>query len=91
MANRTNLNRLDLTWQDRGNCLGVHPDLFFPERGDPTDEAKAVCASCVVRDQCLQFALDNGEKFGIWAGTSERERRRLRRQRHLARKAREAS
>ena len=69
----------DLSWQRQANCLGVHPDLFFPERGASTREAKDVCRSCVVRDDCLEFALRNGEKFGIWGGMSERERRRLRR------------
>src|ERR1700709_2474497 len=69
------------TWQDQANCLGVDPDLFFPERGASTREAKEVCRGCVVRLDCLDYALDNGEKFGIWGGLSERERRRLRRQR----------
>ncbi len=78
-------------WQDEANCLGLDPDLFFPERGESTDEAKAVCASCTVREQCLKYALDTGQKHGIWGGTSERERRRIRRQRDLARQAREAS
>jgi len=68
-------------WQDDANCLGVDPDLFFPERGASTREAKEVCRGCVVRMDCLEFALASGEKFGIWGGLSERERRRLRRQR----------
>jgi WhiB family redox-sensing transcriptional regulator len=68
-------------WQDQANCLGVDPDLFFPERGASTREAKEVCKGCVVRGECLEYALANGEKFGIWGGLSERERRRLRRQR----------
>lgn len=71
----------DRAWQDEANCLGVDPDLFFPERGASTREAKEVCKGCVVRGDCLEFALVNGEKFGIWGGLSERERRRLRRQR----------
>jgi WhiB family redox-sensing transcriptional regulator len=71
-------------WQDEANCLGVDPDLFFPERGASTREAKEVCRGCVVRAECLEYALDNGEKFGIWGGLSERERRRLRRQRARA-------
>lgn len=75
---------LDENWQDGANCLGVDPDLFFPERGASTREAKEVCRGCVVREQCLEFALQNGEKFGIWGGLSERERRRIRRQRSLA-------
>ena len=71
-------------WQARANCMGVDPDLFFPERGASTREAKEVCRGCVVREDCLEYALDNGEKFGIWGGLSERERRRLRRQRALS-------
>ena len=77
----------DRSWQDQANCLGVDPDLFFPERGASTREAKEVCRGCVVREQCLEFALTNGEKFGIWGGMSERERRRIRRARALARRA----
>ena len=73
-------------WQDLANCLGVDPDLFFPERGASTKEAKEVCRGCVVREDCLEYALANGEKFGIWGGLSERERRRIRRQRALARR-----
>ena len=75
------------SWQDYANCLGVDPDLFFPERGASTREAKEVCRGCVVREDCLEYALANGEKFGIWGGMSERERRRIRRQRALARAA----
>ncbi len=75
------------SWQMFANCLGVDPDLFFPERGASTKEAKAVCQGCVVREDCLEYALQNGEKFGIWGGLSERERRRIRRQRALARAA----
>jgi WhiB family redox-sensing transcriptional regulator len=74
----------DNGWQDHANCLGVDPDLFFPERGASTREAKEVCRGCVVRAECLEFALQNGEKFGIWGGLSERERRRIRRQRAQA-------
>lgn len=74
-------------WQASANCMGVDPDLFFPERGASTREAKEVCRGCVVRDDCLEYALSNGEKFGIWGGMSERERRRIRRQRALARQA----
>lgn len=71
----------DPDWHDYANCLGVDPDLFFPERGASTREAKEVCRSCEVRHDCLEYALQNGEKFGIWGGLSERERRRIRRQR----------
>ena len=75
------------SWWDYANWLGVDPDLFFPERGASTKEAKEVCRGCVVREDCLEYALSHGEKFGIWGGMSERERRRLRRQRALARRA----
>ncbi|MEJ7764740.1 MAG: WhiB family transcriptional regulator [Acidimicrobiales bacterium] len=71
-------------WQNYANCLGVDPDLFFPERGISTREAKEVCASCPVRSECLENALENGEKFGIWGGLSERERRRIRRGRAVS-------
>ncbi len=77
----------EMVWQNYANCLGVDPDLFFPERGASTREAKEVCRGCVVQDECLEFALSNGEKFGIWGGKSERERRRVRRQRALERAA----
>ena len=73
-------------WQERANCLGVDPDLFFPERGASTREAKTVCRGCEVRMECLECALAHGEKFGIWGGLSERERRRVRRQRALERR-----
>jgi WhiB family redox-sensing transcriptional regulator len=77
----------ETSWQDYSNCLGVDPDLFFPERGASTREAKEVCRGCVVREECLEFALANGEKFGIWGGMSERERRRIRRARAIAPRA----
>lgn len=68
-------------WQDYAECKGTNTNLFFPERGTGSDEAKAVCSTCPVRLQCLQYALDNGETFGIWGGLSERQRRRVRKQR----------
>lgn len=66
-----------LTWQLQANCIGVDPDLFFPERGASTKEAKAVCSDCIVIEECLGYALQNGEKDGIWGGLTERERRRI--------------
>ncbi len=71
-------------WQRHANCMGVDPDLFYPGRGDALAPAKAVCRSCVVRADCLEYALANGEKFGVWGGMSERERRRVRHRRRLA-------
>ncbi|WP_288815155.1 WhiB family transcriptional regulator, partial [uncultured Varibaculum sp.] len=60
-------------------CAQTDPEAFFPEKGGSTREAKAVCELCEVRDECLSYALENDERFGIWGGLSERERRRLRR------------
>ncbi|MFO7293053.1 MAG: WhiB family transcriptional regulator [Actinomycetes bacterium] len=79
----------ELSWQDYANCRGADADLFFPERGASTRKAKAICAECQVRQECLEFAIQIGEKFGIWGGMSERERRKIRRERQLA--ARRAS
>jgi WhiB family redox-sensing transcriptional regulator len=71
-------------WYAKASCMGVDPDLFFPERGASTREAKNVCKECPVKGQCLDYALKTGERFGIWGGTSERERRKLRRKRLVA-------
>ena len=68
-------------WQARANCRGLDPDIFYPTRGVRLGEVKAVCAGCVVREDCLEYALANGEKFGIWGGVSERQRRLMRKRR----------
>ncbi len=65
-------------WERFGACVGVDPDLFFPVRGGPVKQAKAVCAGCQVRAECLEFAVRTNQTVGIWGGTSYRERRRLR-------------
>lgn len=59
-------------------------NLFFPSRGDSCVAAKEVCAGCPVRQECLEFALAEREVYGVWGGTSERERRRMRRERNAA-------
>jgi WhiB family redox-sensing transcriptional regulator len=79
----------ELLWQDYANCRGADADLFFPERGASTRRAKSICQACEVRTDCLEYAIVNGEKFGIWGGMSERERRRVRRERMIT--ARRAS
>lgn len=66
-------------WQAQALCAQTDPEAFFPEKGGSTREAKRVCLDCEVRNECLEFALANDERFGIWGGLSERERRRLRR------------
>src|ERR1700751_522540 len=70
----------DLGWQDRALCAQTDPEAFFPEKGGSTREAKKVCRSCEVRAECLEFALENDERFGIWGGMSEGERRRLKKE-----------
>ena len=65
----------ELGWQDRALCAQTDPEAFFPEKGGSTREAKRVCRSCEVRAECLDYALENDERFGIWGGMSERERR----------------
>jgi WhiB family transcriptional regulator, redox-sensing transcriptional regulator len=70
----------ELGWQERALCAQTDPEAFFPEKGGSTREAKRVCGGCEVRAECLGYALENDERFGIWGGLSERERRRLKRQ-----------
>jgi WhiB family redox-sensing transcriptional regulator len=67
----------ELQWQERALCAQTDPEAFFPEKGGSTREAKRVCLSCEVRVQCLDYALAHDERFGIWGGLSERERRRV--------------
>ncbi|MEJ5928384.1 WhiB family transcriptional regulator [Corynebacterium sp. H128] len=67
-------------WQDQALCAQTDPEAFFPEKGGSTREAKRICQACGVRDECLEFALEHDERFGIWGGLSERERRRLKKQ-----------
>jgi WhiB family redox-sensing transcriptional regulator len=66
-----------LQWQSQALCAQTDPEAFFPEKGGSTREAKRVCHACSVRVECLEYALGNDERFGIWGGLSERERRRL--------------
>jgi WhiB family redox-sensing transcriptional regulator len=72
-------------WMSDAACAGLNPDQFFPTRGEHVDQAKAVCAGCPVRQACHDYAVANGEKFGIWGGVSENERRRARREARRAR------
>ena len=69
----------ELRWQERALCAQTDPEAFFPEKGGSTREAKRICTTCTVRDECLEYALAHDERFGIWGGLSERERRRLKR------------
>jgi WhiB family redox-sensing transcriptional regulator len=68
-----------LAWQADALCSQTDPEAFFPEKGGSTRDAKKICTQCEVKAECLEYALANDERFGIWGGLSERERRRLRR------------
>jgi WhiB family redox-sensing transcriptional regulator len=70
---------VDDQWQEKALCAQTDPEAFFPEKGGSTREAKRICLGCEVKDECLDYALAHDERFGIWGGLSERERRRLKR------------
>ena len=74
----------DTAWMRHANCRGCDPELFFPVRGDRINEACEVCAGCVVRIPCLDYAMVNNMQHGIWGGYSTRERRRIRRELAIA-------
>jgi WhiB family redox-sensing transcriptional regulator len=68
-------------WRRDAACLEIGWEFFFPNAGGTTREAKTVCGSCTVRQECLDYALDRGERYGVYGGVSERERRRMLKQR----------
>jgi WhiB family redox-sensing transcriptional regulator len=74
---------MNLPWRSKAACQGLDPEIFYPLSDDDLDAipAKAVCAECPVREPCLEFALAVREKDGVWGGATERERRRIIRQR----------
>ncbi|MGH8328620.1 MAG: WhiB family transcriptional regulator [Steroidobacteraceae bacterium] len=72
------LHTLELPeFMSRGVCAETDPEAFFPDKGDSTAAAKRVCAGCPVRAECLEYALQRGERYGVWGGTSERQRRAI--------------
>lgn len=73
----------DDNWRQSGACRGLDPDLFYPERGADPKPTQRICADCGVREECLDYAMERRE-IGIWGGTSERERRRIKRRQRLA-------
>lgn len=79
VANGTVGDDNPLSWQADALCSQTDPEAFFPEKGGSTRDAKRICSSCSVKSECLEYALENDERFGIWGGLSERERRRFRR------------
>ena len=70
-----------LAWRQRAACRGVDPDIFYPVSDEEAEDAKAICAICPVRQACLEWALANRERDGVWGGATERERRRIIRRR----------
>ena len=73
---------MDLSWRLKGACRGLDPEIFYVASEDAAVErAKEVCDTCVVQQHCLEFALANREAEGIWGGATEKERRRILRQR----------
>ncbi|MBI4882666.1 MAG: WhiB family transcriptional regulator [Actinobacteria bacterium] len=70
-----------MVWRQLGACRGLDPTIFYPDDEDEAAEAKQVCSGCGVRVACLEYALQVREKSGVWGGATERERRRLTRQR----------
>ena len=71
----------EVRWRDGGACRGLDPSVFYPETDEAAEIARAVCESCNVRVACLEFALSSREKQGVWGGCTERDRRRIVRQR----------
>jgi WhiB family redox-sensing transcriptional regulator len=69
-------------------CKGRDIRSFYPERGGSTAEARSACRQCPVLDACLEYALEHDERFGIWGGTSEKEREKARRKRQRAARSR---
>jgi hypothetical protein len=69
----------DHGWRASGDCASVDPELWYPEKGGSVREAKRICGGCPIKVECLAWALDHAETFGVWGGLSERERRRLKR------------
>jgi WhiB family redox-sensing transcriptional regulator len=69
----------DSAWQEQALCAQTGADFFFPEPGSSVREAKRICGMCEMRSACLEYALNNDERFGVWGGLSEKERHQLRR------------
>jgi WhiB family redox-sensing transcriptional regulator len=72
---------MNLSWRQRAGCRGVDPDVFYPASDEEAEAAKAICAVCPVKEPCLEYALSRRERDGVWGGATERERRRMIRQR----------
>lgn len=74
---KTKLLNYQEPWMQEAICAQVDPEMFYPEQGGSAAEAKRICQGCPVRQVCLEFALRNGERFGVFGGVSERDRRKM--------------
>jgi WhiB family redox-sensing transcriptional regulator len=72
---------MSASWRQAAACRGVDPEVFYPASEEESGPAKVVCGRCPVRQPCLEFALASREREGVWGGATERERRRMLRQR----------
>jgi WhiB family transcriptional regulator, redox-sensing transcriptional regulator len=72
---------MNLTWRQHAACRGLDPEIFYPNTDEEAVSAKSVCGQCVVRETCLEHALGSRERDGVWGGATEKERRRIIRQR----------
>lgn len=69
-----------VTWRDFALCAEADPEAWFPDTGEPSAPAKAICAACFVRGQCLDYALATDQAWGVWGGLSECQRRKLKKE-----------
>lgn len=72
---------LDRDWREYANCKGSSASIFFLDWGSTTDQAKSICGACPVQAECLEYAVMTNQKYGVWGGLSERERRKIRHER----------
>lgn len=82
-----NLNETESKWWDQGACRGLDSSIFYPDDEVEAQSAKAVCSGCAVQRACLDHALTFREKSGVWGGATERDRRRIIRQRRSSNSA----
>jgi WhiB family transcriptional regulator, redox-sensing transcriptional regulator len=75
------ISLMSLSWRQNAACRGVDPEIFYPVAEEEADVAKSICAQCPVRQTCLEYALAHRERDGVWGGATEKERRRILRQR----------
>ncbi len=68
---------METPWMNDGSCRNHPPEVFFPSDGVGVAVAQRICATCPVRERCLEYALENRIDHGVWGGASERERRRI--------------